>query len=211
MLLRVHHVVPDPGALAGRFQIDRHPAVFEPLVEPREQDASRESRLPDLSRQAHVLLRHLSLVVPAVVQPLGLQVREATGRGHTVLGDEQRAPRVVALQVEQIPVVVRGAGGGTRRPVRRIEPDEVRVVGVDVIRGEVAGDVRGGGTDDHRVERLAVVVVLLEPHVRGEAQTLPQCLLLGGSGLGGVVQGVERRPIGVGDRPRCAPDLPLVR
>src|SRR5205085_9038576 len=67
ILLRVHHVVPQAGALGGRLQIDSHPRVFEPLVEPREHDAPRETRLPNLPRETHVDGRHLLLVVAAVV------------------------------------------------------------------------------------------------------------------------------------------------
>src|SRR5438876_10591395 len=68
------------------------------------------------------------------------------------------------FEIEQIAEVVGGADGRSDSPVRGVEPDEVGVVGIRVVRSEVSGDIGGRWPDEHRVEALAVVVVPLLPH-----------------------------------------------
>ena len=210
ILLRIHHVVPQSCPLGGQLQVDRHPGVFKPLVEPREHEAPGETRLADLAREAYVDGRHLLLIVPAVVHPLGLQVRHAARRWHAVLRHEHRSPGMMAPQVQQVSEVVRRTLGRRRRPVSRIEADEVGIVRVDVIGGEIASQIRRGRAYQHRVERVHVVVVFLEPRVGRKTVAPAQGLLLRPARLRGVPQRVERRPIGVGDRPLGVVDVPFI-
>ena len=72
VLLRVLHVVPQTTPLRRDFQVDRHPRVLEPFVEPREQHSPCRSRRAHLPREPRVDVRHRALVVPAVAHPVGL-------------------------------------------------------------------------------------------------------------------------------------------
>ncbi len=210
ILLRIHHVVPQAGPFGGQLEIDRHPGVLEPLVEPREHDPSRETGLPDLPRETHVDGRHLLLVVAAVVHPLGLEMRHTARRRHAVLRHEHRSPGMMAPQVQQVAEVVRRSLGRARRPVSGIEIDEVGIVRVGMIRREIPGQVRRGRPNQHRVQCVHVVVVLLEPGVGGKAGAPPQGLLLDAARLGGVAQRVERRPVRIGDGPLGVVNVPFV-
>ena len=114
------------------------------------------------------------------------------------------------LQRAEVAEVVGRADGGAGRAVRRIEPDEIRIVGVGVIGGEVAGQILGRGPDQHCVERFAVVVVFLQAWVGWEPVAPAQLLFLLQRGLGGMVQRVERRPVGVGNGALGVVGAPLV-
>ena len=82
---------------------------------------------------------------------------------------------MMALQLPQIAQVMRCAGNPG---VRGVEADEVRIVGVGVVRREVAPEIRRRGAHQHGVERLAIVVVFLEARVGREPVQAPQSLLL---------------------------------
>ena len=141
---------------------------------------------------------------------LGLEMRHAARRRHAVLGDEQRSSRMMTPQVQQVAKVVRRPRGGAGRPVSHIESDEVGIVRVGVIRREIAGHVRRGRPYQHSVQRIHVVVVLLEPRVGRKAEAAAQGLFLCAARLCSMVQRVERRPVGIGDRPLRVVDIPFI-
>src|SRR6266516_2084947 len=111
VLLRVLHVVPQTTPLRRDFQIDRHPGVLEPFVEPGEQHSPCRPRRAHLPREPCVDVGHRALVVPAVAHPVGLQMRHATRGGNAVLGDQEGSSRVMLLEGVQVAQVARPALG----------------------------------------------------------------------------------------------------
>src|SRR2546430_17741971 len=97
------------------------------------------------------------------------------------------------LQRAEVAEVVGRADGGAGRAVRGIEPDEVRIVGVGVIGGEVVGQIFRRGPDHHRVERFAVVVVFLQAWVGWVSVVPAELLLLLLRMFGSMVQSVDGR------------------
>src|SRR5437667_9189141 len=115
------------------------------------------------------------------------------------------------FEIEQIAEVVGGADGRSDSPVRGVEPDEVGVVGIRVVRSEVSGDIGGRWPDEHRVEAFAVVVVLFEPDIVPQSEAAAERLLRSRRRLGGMMQGIESGPVGIGNRPqrtRCPTRIP---
>ena len=88
------------------------------------------------------------------------------------------------FEIEQVAEVVGRADGRSDSAVHGVEPDEVGVVWIRVVRSEVSGDIGGRRPDEHRVEAFAVVVVLFEPDIPRQPQLVAQGLLLGRGGFG---------------------------
>src|SRR5439155_13193709 len=52
--------------------------------------------------------------------------------------------------------------------------------------------------------------VLFEPDIVRQSEAAAERLLLSRRRLGGMMQGIESGPVGIGNRPRSVPDVPLV-
>ena len=147
-----------------------------------------------------------------MIETLRLGVCDAPARRNSHLGNENGAAGVMAHQVAEIARVRIGTLTAAMAPVSGVEDQEVRVVRVDVIRGEQArGEGRGR---DHalRIDGGPVVVVndALEAAARA-AQTLEDPILLLARGLGRMHERVQRRPVREGNRAGLAVGFRFVR
>ena len=130
--------------------------------------------------------------------------------GNPVLRDQGRHARVVGNQLLEVAEVIGWTLGRSRPAIRRIEPDEVGVVRIDVIAGEPACRVDARGPDKVGIQCDRIVLELQRLAFRWSTHALPPERLFGGRGLGTMSERVQRRPVGVGDRSESVVRVDLV-